>query len=337
MKPPRPVADTVAVFSYEEIIGDGLYKIPFVRALRSTWPDAEISWITTRRTVLASRLRPLTEGLIDQFHQDSGIGNGISDLVRPLRLKRRYSVIIDTQSVIWRTLTLRRLPHDLFISPATGFRLSDRRPGPDRIKPPHMVDRLLELLELACGHKPVLSARIVLPGDVEARAAQALPDGPVYVGFAPGAGKRIKCWPLDHFIAAARVQVACGRVPVFILGPDEVEWRPQLQAAVPEALFPEQDTAVWGNEFSPLKTVALARRLTAAVANDSGVSHMFGAADIPLLTLYGPTDAEKFRPRVSRGAILRAQSFGGDDMAVIPVTAVLQEFEKLIKLCPDRI
>ena len=36
-----------------------------------------------------------------------------------------------------------------------------------------------------------------------------------------------------------------GRVPVFILGPDELEWLKPIRDAVPSALFPEQDKAIW--------------------------------------------------------------------------------------------
>jgi ADP-heptose:LPS heptosyltransferase len=57
---------------------------------------------------------------------------------------------------------------------------------------------------------------------------------------------------------------------------------------------------------------------------------MFGAADVPLLTLYGPTDAEKFRPKVSRGRVLRAADFGGAEMTAIPVEAVLGELRALL-------
>ena len=60
--------------------------------------------------------------------------------------------------------------------------------------------------------------------------------------------------------------------------------------------------------FAPWRLRGVARR---AVANDAGVSHMLGAADIPLLTLYGPTDfSEKFRPRVTHGRVLRASDYG---------------------------
>jgi ADP-heptose:LPS heptosyltransferase len=321
--------DSVAVFSYEEIIGDGLYKLPFVRALRAAWPSARITWITTRRTVYASKLQPVMDGLIDEFRQDSGIGESPAGVILPLRWRERFSVIIDTQTTVWRTLTLRRLPHDLFISPAARFLLSDRRPAPGRIRPPHMVDRLNELLTLAAGQLPASKAELRLPEDLVAKAEAALPPGPAYIGLAPGAGKRFKCWPLERFIAVASAQAERGRVPVFILGPDELEWLAPIREAVPSALFPEQDKAIWGEGFTPLRTIALARRFTAALANDSGVSHMFGAADAPLLTLFGPTPAGKFQPKVTLGGVITAQEFGGEAMTDIPVKSVIERLDQL--------
>jgi ADP-heptose:LPS heptosyltransferase len=321
--------DSVAVFGHGEIIGDALYKLPFVRALRAAWPSSRITWITTHRTVYASNLRPVTDGLIDEFRQDSGIGANPAGLILPLPWRERFSVIIDTQTTVWRTLSLRRLPHGLFISPAARFRLSDRRPAPGRTRPPHIVDRLNELLALATGNVPEVRAELRLPEDLTAKAEAALPPGPAYVGLAPGAGKRFKCWPLERFIAVAAAQVERGRVPVFILGPDELEWLKHIREAVPSALFPEQDKAIWGEGFSPLRTIALARRLTAALANDSGVSHMFGAADTPLLTLFGPTSAEKFQPKVTFGGVITAQEFGGESMTDIPVQSVIERLDQL--------
>jgi ADP-heptose:LPS heptosyltransferase len=269
------------------------------------------------------------EGLIDEFRQDSGIGESLSGVILPLPWRERFSVIIDTQTTVWRSLTLRRLPHELFISPAARFRLSDRRPAPGHIRPPHMVDRLNELLTLAAGHIPAVTAELRLPEDLVAKAEAALPPGPAYIGLAPGAGKRFKCWPLDRFIAVASAQAERGRVPVFILGPDELEWLPQIREAVPTALFPEQDKAIWGEGFTPLRTIALARRFTAALANDSGVSHMFGAADAPLVTLFGPTPAEKFQPKVTLGRVITAQEFGGEAMTDIPVQSVIERLDQL--------
>ena len=59
--------------------------------------------------------------------------------------------------------------------------------------------------------------------DARARdAAQALlPDGPSYVGFAPGAGGQEKRWPLERYLALAQRTQAAGGRPVFFFGPDE--------------------------------------------------------------------------------------------------------------------
>lgn len=325
---PRPVA----VLSYGEAIGDALYKLPFVRALRSAFPDRRIVWITTNRTMYAGVLKPIMTGLIDEIHDSSGFGEHPSQILRPLPsfARRRFSAVIDTQSVVWRALLARRLRHEVFVSPAARFLLSERKPAPGYVKPRHMVDRLFDLLELASGRRPAIERGIALPADLEAAAAALLPPGAAYVALAPGAGRRVKCWPLERFAEVGRVMAERGRVPVYILGPDELEWLPRLKEAVPGALFPEQENEVWGDRYTPLRTMAIARRCAAALANDSGVSHMFGAADVPLLTLFGPTDAEKFRPKVTRGSVLTAQQFGAEGMEAIPVPAVVDAVETLI-------
>jgi ADP-heptose:LPS heptosyltransferase len=325
----------VMLFSYAEIIGDGLYKIPFLRSLRAAWPHAHITWLTSYGTVFSTTLKDIVAPFIDEFVQEPRIGTqgklpNLMTLVRPLPMPRRYSIIIDTQGVVFRTLQVKRLPHDLFISAAADFLFSDRRPPRGTKRPEHMVDRLMQLLRLAAGDVPLLTGGITVPPEIAARAGRALPAGPVYVGFAPGAGQRVKCWPLERFIEVARMQAARGRVPVFILGPAELEWWPVLREAVPEALFPEQRDDIWEGRFSPVNTIALAQRFRAALANDSGVSHMFGAADTRLLTLYGPTGAEKFRPRVSRGLVLTAEAHGSREMSAIPVDEVARTLETLL-------
>jgi ADP-heptose:LPS heptosyltransferase len=319
----------LAVFTHGELIGDALIKIPFVRALRGLYPDRRIVWITTEESHLATTLRPLMDGLVDEFHGGSGMGSSPLELLRPMPFRDRYSLVLDTQTQLWRTLLARRLRHELFVSPCANFRLSDRRPAAGYRKPRHVVDRLFDLLEVASGRRPVLDGAVSLPQADSDMARALLPDGPIYVAIAPGAGKRVKCWPLDRFIAVAQRQAARGRVPVLILGPAELDWLEPLRTAVPGALFPLQDQRLSGGG-SPLRTIAIARRCAAALANDSGISHMFGAADVPLLTLYGPTDAEKLRPKVTRGLTLSARSYGGEAMDVIPVEAVLAALDELL-------
>lgn len=325
-------AASVLVYVGLDLVGDALIKLPFARALRHAFPDARITWLAGKgKSAYAGPLAPLARGLIDEVIEEAGVGSHWRELAtRPLD-GRAFELVIDTQRRVPTSLILRRIRHRTFVSGAAGYLLSDRRPPAGRRKPPAMIDQLLDLVAAAAGAPPVLAPSPPPAGAWSARARALLPDGPVYVGLAPGAGGRHKCWPLDSYIGLARVQAAAGRVPVFLLGPGELAWRAELAAAVPPALFPLQDPslpAAMAND--PVLTIAVARRLAAAAANDAGSGHMLAAAETPLLSLFGPTDPAKFAPRVPRARILRAQDFGGADMAAIPVAAAADALDALI-------
>ncbi len=198
----------------------------------------------------------------------------------------------------------------LFISGAAKFLLSDRKPDSGYQRPAAMVQQMMDLLTLSGGEIHTARAPLSLPEAEVAAAATALPEGPTYIGIAPGAGGRQKCWPLDRFIALAQHQIDAGRIPVFILGPGEAEWTPSLINAVPGALFPTVGKNGRPNP-SVSYSIAVGRRLKAAVANDAGVGHILAAADTPLVSLFGPTPAAKFAPAAATLTVIEAQSFGG--------------------------
>jgi ADP-heptose:LPS heptosyltransferase len=193
-----------------------------------------------------------------------------------------------------------------------------------------MLRRMLDLIEVAGGRAARLDYDLRLGAEWHAAAAAALPEGPAYVGFAPGAGGVHKRWPLDRFIALARREAANDRVPVFLLGPDETDWMDELRAAVPELRLPLQEEAVpAGFRLSPLFTIAVAHRLQLAVANDSGTGHLIALAGPPMVSLFGPTPPAKFAPAASRLEVVRAQDFGGEAMAVIPVESVAAALDRI--------
>lgn len=319
-----------------DLVGDGLMKLPFVRALRNACPDASIVWLAGKgRSTYSGVLAPLVDGLIDEVVDDAGIGQDWRELLRPALAGtplqgRCFDLVIDTQRRVKTTLLLRRIPHRMFVSGAAGYLLSDRRPPRGHPRPAAMVRQMLDLLEAATG-RPATAwlARAADPA-VDGLASTLLGADGCFIGFAPGAGGRRKCWPLDRFVELARRAAARGRTPVFLLGPDEAEWAKPIRAALPDALLPLQDPRAGELAGAPVLTIAVAGRLAAAVANDSGGGHMIAAADIPLLSLFGPTPPAKFAPFVSRGTVLRAQDFGGEEMAAIPVEAADDALEALL-------
>lgn len=322
------------VYSGLELLGDGVIKLPFLRAVRARWPEARVTWLAGKgRTVYATTLAPLVRPYIDEIIDDAGIGSHISELLRRPLPGRRFDLVIDTQRRLLTTLILRRLSTRCFVSGAADFWLSSRRPPPGYRRPARLIDQLLDLVTVAGARPAPLLFDVVLEASWHDAAARLLPPGPTYVGIAPGAGGAAKRWPLAHFIALANAQIAAGRHPVFVLGPEEHTLLTELKAAVPEALFPLQSVAVAQDiATSPLLTMALSQRLAVAIANDSGAGHLLAAAGCRMVSLFGPTLAAKFAPAAAGLEIVDARAFGGTDMALIPVQAVADAVERSLRV-----
>lgn len=326
---PALIPSSICVYVGLDFVGDGLMKLPFLRALRAAWPDARVTWLAGKgRTVFAHDLAPLAQGLIDEVVEDAGIGSHWLELLRRPLAGRRFDLVIDTQRRVLTSLIVKRIAHGVFVSGAAGFMLSDRRPPVAGAKPRSMVRQMLTLIETASGAQARPEAPLRLDAASMDAARRLLPDGSAYIGLAPGAGGRHKCWPVNRFIDLAQRIAKSGRVPVFILGPGEEEWS-DLCRTVPGARLVLQDAAAQGIAVTPMLTIAVARHFAAAVANDSGAGHMLAAADIPLVSLFGPTQPEKFAPMTKRLTVLRAQDFGGAAMEAIPVDAVERALETL--------
>ena len=310
---------SILVYVGLDLVGDGLMKLPFVRALKANWPAAQIVWCAGKGpSAYAGSLCPLVAGLIDETLENAGFGSRLGDIfTRPLG-GRSFDLVLDTQRRFSTSLAVRRVRHKRFVSGAAGFLLSDGRPA-TRTKPRAMLGQMLQLIEAAGGDPALATPPLALPAEATAAAAALLPPGPTYIGLAPGAGNREKCWPLENYCAVAR-KLGAG-VPVFILGPDEKDWI-VAASAVPNARLPLQDAAARGIAPTPALTIALAQRLAASLANDSGGGHMLAAGDRPLVSLFGPTDPAKFAPHARHSTVLRAQDFGADRMAAIPIDAV---------------
>src|SRR5579872_1202511 len=327
----------------DDALGENVLKLPLLLALTQAFPAARITWVPGTRGAfyLQNQLAPLVAGRIAEFITDLAIPkNPRQSLALAWRrghplLDRHFDLIIDTQRCFGRTLFLRRIPHSRFVSGTWRYFLSDRRPPhPLPLRPPLLVDKLTGLAAAAAGQPIAVPNPIPLPIGLRARAAELLPPGPVYVGLAPGAGNKGKgkCWPRDAFIALARQQAARARVPVFLLGPDEVEWLDELRSAVPEALFPEQQDRPVAQ--GPCLAAAIGERLSVAVANCSGTGHLLAAGGAPMVSLYGPTSPEKFAPFARALICLKAQDYGAETIDSIPLDAVAAAVERQVAIGP---
>ena len=94
------------------------------------------------------------------------------------------------------------------------------------------------------------------------------------------------------------------QVPVFFIEKEETELVNKIKSKLPNALFPE----LHSNIACPALVTALASRLNLAISIDNGVMHMMGLANIPMIVLFGPTDSEKFAPKINSIQILDSKT-----------------------------
>ena len=313
-------------------IGDALLKWPIIAGLKHCVPETNITWIATRRaSVFCGPLAGLVEGIIERPVEKAGIGLSWLELLKPVP---PYSadIVISTEPKVRNAILDRRIPHQTFISPAAKFVFSDVKP-PATLKTATSVQgRLQQLFELAVGQAIEPIHHIPLPDKLLSQAETLLPAGQTYIGFSPGAGGERKRWPLKNFLDAAKVQIQQNRVAVFFLGPEESHLLSEIKSALPGALFPEYDN---GEKRSGgvLLSIALARQLHCSVANDSGGGHILAAGGRPLVSLYGHTSADKFRPSYGKHRAISAAEFGGMQMDVITVGAVTDAINSMLASC----
>ncbi|MBO9559778.1 MAG: glycosyltransferase family 9 protein [Caulobacter sp.] len=323
---------TILIYSMGEILGDSLIKLPFIAGLREAFPQARITWCAAKGgTMYAGPLKRVVAGYIDEILTEGPTGAASLDIlpwVKPFG-GRNFDLVIDTQENLRRSLVASRGvgKGGRFVSAAAEA----RKPG----WPAAVVDRLARLLSLASDGKG--APRPLALSDVDAvDAARALLPtarlgGPVYIGLAPGAGGQDRRWPLNRYIELARRIEASGRKAVFFFGPDEAADLEIARAGAPDALFPEKDrTDGYPGVKGPMLAIALAGRLTAAVANDAGPGHMLAAGGAPLLSLQQDhRKAVKFRPAARRLELLIAEDYG-QGMAALPLDAVEAALQRLI-------
>jgi ADP-heptose:LPS heptosyltransferase len=126
-------------------------------------------------------------------------------------------------------------------------------------------------------------------------ARHALAGRPVLI-VAPGSGAREKNWPVTAFAAVAEWWRARGGEPLIVLGPVEEErggFEPLLRPYVSARNLPLANLA------------ALIARADIYLGNDSGITHLAAAVGIPTVALFGPSNANKWRPRGQQVVILR--------------------------------
>jgi len=108
----------------------------------------------------------------------------------------------------------------------------------------------------------------------------------------PGSGSKKKVWPVDRFIDLARtLQDRLRSKILIVLGPAE---GPDVRKAF-ETMGPNAPVLAKG--LTLLQLASVMEGCWFFIGNDSGISHMAAALELPTLVVFGPTDQKVWSPR----------------------------------------
>lgn len=294
-------------------IGDVLFSVPLVRALREADPGGCLEYLCNRRT------EELVAGCLgtDQVHTfekdefraawKRSRRQGMSmlvDLIRRLR-SRRLDGLVDL-SLSWQYGFAGLLAG---IRKRVGFDYRGRgRFLTDRLtlagfhlKP--VADYYLDLLPMLGLPKPDRRQFHLRLPDEENDARHAtgrnlhLPEGCRWIGLVPGGGTSwgpwavFKQWPAERFAAVALALAERFDAEILVFGD-----------AAEQPLCRQVAAAMTGRPATPVQTdslITLARlfkRCALVIGNDSGPLHLATAVGTPTVSVFGPVDASVYGP-----------------------------------------
>jgi ADP-heptose:LPS heptosyltransferase len=270
-------------------IGDCVISAWAATALREALPEAEVHWA----------IQPRCEGVVDERRlaqprlvpRDKRQGTG--SLLQMIRFwmelrQEKYDLGLDFQGHSKTALALRfsgakkRLAGRAM--DALAQKLNPLLEPPQELK--HFVEREHWLVQqvLDC----TLPERPLMP-ELEDERARWRAMGQ-FVSIQTGAGSPDKQYP-PHYWQKVADELMTRGIPVVALGG---KGDPEIQGAVNMA-----------GKATLRETMGCVAESQVHLAADTGTGHIAAAYGVPLVSVFGPTNPDKYRPWGARGALLR--------------------------------
>ena len=309
-------------------IGDAIQILPLIDTLKRELKNINILYLSAHSNHFNTTLRDYKSPIdtLDLNIKYFGFRWWHSLIVKN-RVKKKninkFDLILDLQSKIRNSLILKMIPHKYFISACFDFNLCN--PSLKNIKKQKKtIDTILDLINLLLKKNFQFIDFDInkIDNNFFTESKKLLPNNN-YVGFSITQGNvyRKKEWPLQNIVKISHKLIEIKKKPVFFIEKKNKELKDKIEKLIPTALFPEHETSI----SSPALVTCLAKRLDFAITIDNGVMHMLGLAKVPMISLFGPTDSEKFSLNYKNSAVLDSKKiYNTKNISAITVEDVLQ-------------
>ena len=314
-------------------IGDAIQILPLLNTLKNELKNTKFYYLSAHENHFNSTLKDLNCEIesLNLNIQYFGFRWWHALIVRK-RLKmlniETFDLILDLQSKIRNSLILKIIPHKKFVSPTFNFQLS--KPKLEIRKENRITKTILKAVNILFEKNYQFMEYNInkIHKKFHLESEKLLPNKN-YVGFSITQGNvyRKKEWPLDNVIEISSKLLEKGKIPVFFIEKKNIELKNKINSLLPNALFPEHESEL----SCPSLVSCLGKRLDFAISIDNGVMHMLSLSKVPMITLFGPTDAEKFAPNYKQSIILDSKKiYNSKNVADITVGDVLQAAKQFL-------
>lgn len=273
-------------------LGDIVHTFPAVAALRESFPNAEIVWLTHLRWKLLVE----SSGLASEVWTiETRSWSSLQAMVHKIR-ERKFDTAIDYQG-LWKSAALPFLgsiPRTIGFSSQTIREFGVPILYTDRvcIAKTHIADQNGELSQCAGARKLVSAFNLHIESREMEIVEQLLRGAAVdrYVVVSPGGGWASKCWPPQRFgQLSQKISQQLGLRCVLNYGSGEDHMISEIKAASGGSSPIE-----WKLPLE--KLMALLRNADCIVGGDTGPLHLAVALGTPAVALFGPTDPARNGP-----------------------------------------
>jgi lipopolysaccharide heptosyltransferase II len=289
-------------------VGDAIMALPALRAVRTRFPEAEITILARRYVAFIYENQQVSDNMV--------LVDSKSDLLGELRAVK-FDIALLLQNAFeaawfaWRTGIPERIGYardgrSLLLTKAVPV------PRPGEI-PSHEQYYYLELLRRA-GWLESLPDNSLITLNVPERNRRRASEFLLSIGvktdtlrIAIGAGASYgsaKCWPPDRFAELAnRLQTQSG-VEVILFG---TRAEAPVSSAIASGMHRPPIDLTGKTAISDLP--ALLTQCHLFIGNDSGAMHVAAAVGLPVVAVFGPTDPFGTAPVTTRSSIIQAKPY----------------------------
>ena len=280
-------------------IGDIIHTLPALSAIRTRFPDAEISWVAEERSAEILRDNPLIDNLIEVDTRSMRGGRAVEKIltegkkqIKNLR-QYRFDIAIDFQGLL-KSGVIAKLSgakkrwgfsrKDLR-EPAVRVFYTDTAKIPEMI---HVVRRSLALAGAALGvdltTEPIefpIFTTIEHKDEADAIVQRV---GSDFAILNPAGGWVTKLWHAEKYGKLADLLWSeFGLRSVVVTGPNESELAARLEAASTSGKIIRVEPSLKG-------FFELAKHASVYIGGDTGPTHLAIASGTPVVGIFGPTE-----------------------------------------------